>query len=193
MNITQEHMEWAVVDRLGKLLDRPDQKWNVTDTLSSFSLLLCWIIQRIRDENHKSHGLSRALEREFIDDIPWCITTDRANNEINKFKLIDKPEGDIDPYSAYRFLVGLRNGIAHGDDRNITPIGHRNMLVGFSIRLSEKRNRDTTLWSGQCNLLQKDMRRIGLHLRHKFLTFVDPEGSLRKEAELGVVEREGAA
>ena len=47
--ITADHLEWAVVDRLRLMLDGPThEKFNVTQTYAYFTAIICWVMQHVR-------------------------------------------------------------------------------------------------------------------------------------------------
>lgn len=50
VEIRTEHVEWAVVDRLGQMLDEvpPPSEFNVTHSFALFSSILCWTLQHLR-------------------------------------------------------------------------------------------------------------------------------------------------
>jgi hypothetical protein len=53
--ITKDHVEWAVVDRLRRMLveEPPHPKFNVTQTYALFTTILCWMMERIRIRPHE--------------------------------------------------------------------------------------------------------------------------------------------
>jgi len=47
--ITGDHVEWALVDRLRQMLEElPLEKFNVTQTYALFTAVMCWVVGRIR-------------------------------------------------------------------------------------------------------------------------------------------------
>ena len=74
MEIRSEHVEWAVVHRLSKLLDEKHEEFNVTSAYSSFVTILCWVIQRVRArDNSSAQRLFEDFGKETAED--WGIHT----------------------------------------------------------------------------------------------------------------------
>ena len=80
--ITNDHVEWAVVGRLRLMLEEPPHKtFSVTETYALFTTVLCWVLQRIRTKAHEiktvddkiAHNLLRKFEGTAIADDPWLV------------------------------------------------------------------------------------------------------------------------
>ena len=178
--IKNEHVEWAIVDRLRQMLrDTNEFEFNVTRTYSLFASTLCWSLQRIRSSEAKTEIDNRAgrllvsLENESVAEAPWNMNLDNQQRRINFHDLPIRipPPIRFDGHMAMRFLINLRDAAAHGDARNVTPFNFnrdsKRVLAGFTFRCEERRVRQTT-WTGQITLLESDMKRIAISLADKF-------------------------
>jgi hypothetical protein len=91
--ITQDHVEWLVVNRLQHMLEEPPhQAFNVTQTYSFFTATLCWLMQRIRIPTHKFrpeddvrgkddrtvHSLLNKLNNTLASEEPWSLPVSPA-------------------------------------------------------------------------------------------------------------------
>ncbi|MGH6769385.1 MAG: hypothetical protein ACRECO_10255, partial [Xanthobacteraceae bacterium] len=117
MQITDDHVEWAVVNRLQKMLEAlPHPEFNVTETYALFVSILCWTIQRVRTKGTSetdvlAKDLWIRLQKQKAGEVPWSVAPDCAKpNEV----------------SASEFLFELRNAVAHGDATNVRPM-HRDL------------------------------------------------------------------
>jgi hypothetical protein len=156
------HAEWAVVERLRTMLiEQPHRKFNVTQSYGLCCSILAWVMQRIRSPEGDTKtafgkaaiALKSKLEDQSIEGPPWGIKTSS----------VDTRETAIDfvGWNAFDFLVWLRNGICHGDARQITPVNEGNTLVGFRITANKSKNDKHS-----CTLVlyEDDLRRIGSSL-----------------------------
>jgi hypothetical protein len=151
-DITVDHVEWAVVGRLRKMLEEPPHDtFNVTQTYALFTTILCWVVQRIRVRPHEVHSqddrLAHKLHKTFsnvqIANDPWRVHV----VPISRIELIDAhpimipaPE-NFATHTVDRFLVNLRDATAHGDARNVSPfnfrVGSESLLGGFIFTCAE--------------------------------------------------------
>ena len=91
--IVDEHVEWAVVNRLKAMLDEPPEtKFNVTQSFALFSAILLWTKNRawvagnigVRQnwhdgEDHKAHDAREAFEALTSPRIlGFCLRSDPA-------------------------------------------------------------------------------------------------------------------
>src|SRR6478672_10638310 len=119
--ITEDHVEWAVVGRLRLMLkELPKTPFNVTQSYALFAATLCWVVQRIRvknieTENDRAASVVRAkLSAQLINDLPWVLSDDRiARVGSTSFRV--PPSVGFCDHSAEDFFVSLRNAVAHGD------------------------------------------------------------------------------
>ena len=176
--ITPDHVEWAVVNRLQKMLEQPaHDSFNVTETYALFTATLCWVMQRIRipETNIRSkadqiaHILYNKLSDAKISADPWSVhvaPTPRIT-AINSHAVSIPAPVNFETHSVSRFLINLRDATAHGDARNVAPFNMRInsewQLGGFTFSCAELTNRKMT-WKGKITLLETDMRRIGTQL-----------------------------
>jgi len=172
--ISDDHVEWMVVHRLGELLERPPQSpHDVTQTYSHFSSILCWTCQRMRAPDQ-------------VDLIWQGLSAELATNEFLKLEQVElelrgsPATHDLSTLPASRFIVALRNAVGHGDDRRIRPLhnavsGADRRLVGFSFDLDIWDDRETPdknatprwgRWTA--SLSSMEMRRIGMLLAKRF-------------------------
>ena len=211
MQITDDHVEWAVVSRLQKMLTAPPHlEFNVTHTYALFVPILCWTMQRIRKKpetevDNLAAGVLKKLQGQKVEDSPWNIATDRS--EIIQMTKASVPS--VGPFDAFRnmsvdrFVINLRNAVAHGDGRRVRPF-HQSVaaraeheLVGFSFDCEETTGSGKAKkveWSGTITLLEPEMRRIGIALAETFCKALRHgehrhDSSFGHDAAHGVIER----
>jgi hypothetical protein len=191
--IDDRHVEWRVVARLRELLkELPPTTHDVTLTYSLFSTILCWVCQRIRDREHDgATSVWAAFERELAFDQPWGLS------DIDR-RAVTEGDLHISTLPVSVFLVGLRNAVAHGDDRKVRPhhigkAGHPDRrLVGFDLdagfyrpgnKLTDEPAQNWGQW--RLSLTAIDMRRIGLAVADRFCDYMDRDS--REDAERHVL------
>jgi hypothetical protein len=191
--IDDRHVEWRVVARLRELLEElPPTTHDVTLTYSLFSTILCWVCQRIRDREHDAAtSVWAAFERELAFDQPWGLS------DIDR-RAVTEGDLHISTLPVSVLLVGLRNAVAHGDDRKVRPhhigdVGRPDRrLVGFDLDAGfyrpgvQRTKHDPPEW-GQWRLSVTaiDMRRIGLAVADRFCGQMDRDS--REDAEQHVL------
>lgn len=194
--IPQEHAEWAVVDRLRKMLEEPEGPYLASQSYALFSTILCWVMQhsrvhrdyRFTPGDRAASALLAALRNEPVSDDPWSIWTEPAARISEGGVQVPPPEG-FEHHDAARFLINLRDAMAHGDARNVKPYNHGEVLVGFNFECCELRNRKP-VWQGRIVLLRSDMRRIGGALASRYCETIkaaDETGQLQARAD-GMIE-----
>jgi hypothetical protein len=86
--ISDEHVEWAIVNRLKAMLDEPPKTtFNVTQSFALFSSVLLWTKNRAwvagnRGErgdwdnpaDHLAHDVREAMRGKLITEAPWSLT-----------------------------------------------------------------------------------------------------------------------
>lgn len=189
VSIRDEHVEWAIVNRLKAMLEeRPQTSFDVTRTFALFSSVLMWSKQRAwvagrkgvlepdADENdHLAHGAREALGQDRITDAPWLLSTTDPQISVLGGEPVQVPGGarinsDFENMSPEAFFKWLRDAIAHGDGRTITPIHKRSMrtetplLAGFRFRPKGP----TGSPPKELFLYHDDMRRLGIELASLF-------------------------
>lgn len=181
--ISDEQVEWAIVNRLKAMLDEPPQtRFNVTQTFALFSSVLLWTKNRAwvagnngqrgqwQDQaDHLAHDVREAMRGKLITDDPW-----RLSLVVPQIVLVDRAEGrevrerrinaDFEQMTAEEFFKWLRDALAHGDGRTIKPIHKLStrtgnaLLAGFRVDFNAERGAAQTL---KLELFHDDMRRIG--------------------------------
>src|SRR5262249_1844789 len=127
--ISEDQVEWAVVDRLKTMLDHPPKtEFNVTQTFAHFTAILLWTAQRLRvpdaidPADHAAHRVWAKLKEQAVTDAPWQLS--RKVPRLPGARVLGV-ERDIntafDGMPADAFIVWLRNALAHGDGRSIKP------------------------------------------------------------------------
>lgn len=188
--IADEHVEWAIVNRLKAMLDQPPQTpFNVTQTFALFSSILLWSKNRAwvagnlgmrgswEDRaDHRAHDAREAMRAALITDAPWRLSL--APPEIVLVDLDGEApprdsriNRDFENMTPEAFFKWLRDALAHGDGRTIRPIHKRSartgktLLAGFKIVFARERGAEHVL---TLSLFHDDMRRIGGHLADLF-------------------------
>lgn len=166
MEITEDHLEWATVDRLREMLASVHDNYKVTHTYAIFTATLCWVMQRIRANGNQPNDLrARALYDELAAekavDAPWRLRTDGNEPQLANFIPGGGVQNIVD-LSALDLLVALRNAVAHGDSRTVRPFNRQGWLVGQNFKISGQG------WSGEARLNRADMRHIGELLATRF-------------------------
>lgn len=186
--ITKEHVEWAVVDRLKQMLENPSENFKATETYALFTSALCWVMQHMRiPEKEAQHDKDRAV-RELWDLLkgtpvsapPWTIqmpTSGTIQRERPHGIVVPPSQGFAD-HNIARFLKNLRDAVAHGDARNVTPFNAHGLLLGFTFSCSEREHGRGVTWTGEITLLRSDMQRIGMELCRLYCNAVQ-HGSTR--------------
>lgn len=188
--IADEHVEWAIVNRLKAMLDEPPKtKFNVTQSFALFSTVLLWTKNRawvggdrqdrphwFGDADHAARNAREGLRESRICDEPWLLSRTPpqiAMVDHDHGSRIGAPEinSDFAEMTAEEFFKWLRDALAHGDGRTIRPIhkrsvrGNKTLLAGFEIVFTERKGaaRQLTL-----ALYHADMKRIGAILADLF-------------------------
>ncbi len=188
--ISDEHVEWAIVNRFKAMLHAPPKtKFNVTQSFALFSAILLWTKQRawvggdavsrppwFDQADHAAREAREALRVTGICDPPWSLSKARPRfgraqeRDVSDF-VPETINTDFEGMSAEQFLKWLRDALAHGDGRTIRPLhkpsrtSDRTHLAGFKIVFPvERKSKDVLTLS----LYQADMVRIGSILADTF-------------------------
>ena len=110
--IPQEHAEWAVIDRLRKMLEEPEGPYLASQSYALFSTILCWVMQHSRVHrdyqftpgDRAASALLAALRNEPVTDEPWNIRTEPAARISEGGVQVPPPEG-FEHHDAARFMV----------------------------------------------------------------------------------------
>jgi hypothetical protein len=193
--ITKDHVEWAVVGRLRRMLEEPPHEaFNVTHAYALFTATLCWVMQRIRIKPHEinsegdkiAHNLFKILEGVSVANDPWLIhiaPTERMETLGATSIAMPVPQGFAE-HSVQRFLINLRDATAHGDARNVEPFNTGGLLAGFSFSCAEFKG-GQKVWSGKITLLESDMRRIGIQLARLYCDAIRHSEQHRHDSNFG--------
>lgn len=171
--IHEEHVEWAVVNRLKAMLDQPPETdFNVTLGFSLFSTVLLWTKNRMWVQNPVLPADDHAAAARFqlgqarIIDPPWNLSqagpVDHGAGVVND---------DFVGMSAADFFVWLRNALAHGDGRSIKPLHWhsaatgKEWLGGFRIEFNRTNGSADVL---TLHLFKQDMQHLGQQLADLF-------------------------
>ena len=212
MIICDKHIEYASIKRMRDIMvSIPDQD-EVTHTYAMFTTILCWTVQRLRSGPNckdamgkKAHELWKTLERESIEDSPWCIRTsafvmDDKVRDISHTKSFPEFKG----FKVSKFLTVLRNSVAHGDGRNIRPINikikGKQYLNSYEFTCTDKKNKCDknshkpaqkldidAPWAGKIELTRADMRDLGREVADRFCNALaaDDEEFVRYANQIG--------
>lgn len=191
------HVEWAVIQRLGSMLNRPPgAEFDVTLSFALFSSIIAWVIQRVRvgndeggdtDQSIAMNKAARAMKAELsntlIIDQPWHLQAVMRHPlvEVNaNFELQHKSTKTnlgFTGMKALDFFIWLRDALAHGDARVVSPISQDDRdggksLIGFKIEVGEKPLPKNGLKKRRLYLYHADMKRLGVSLAAMFCRYL---------------------
>lgn len=145
--ITERHIEWATVSRMREMLPSVRRDFEITQTFTLFTGILCWTIQRIRwekDNTEIARSMSELRERlrrvsfaEFAPRLRPRPATARSPNDtpFNDLSAFEKTGKHKDALSV---LIALRDAVAHGDARQVIPLHRGGRLVGYRLECQSK-------------------------------------------------------
>jgi hypothetical protein len=170
--ILDEHVEWAIVNRLGAMLEAPpNTKFNVTQSFALFSSVLLWTKNRawvggnrvdesvlLSDADKAAAEARKLLSESLICDAPWLLSrrapTFRSTKRPEELGLTrEEINAEFGTVTAETFFKWLRDALAHGDGRTIRPIhkpshrSSRTLLAGFRIEMRVRKGSDPLLLS----------------------------------------------
>lgn len=171
--IANEHVEWAVVNRLKAMLDHPPQTdFNVTLGFSLFSTILLWTknrmwVQAINGPADDQAAAARGkLGEALIIEEPWNLSRQFPPNHVP-----GEVNADFSTMKAADFFKWLRDALAHGDGRTILPLHWtsnetgREWLGGFLVTFPETKNSHRIL---TLHFFKRDIQRLGQQLADLF-------------------------
>ncbi len=183
--IRDEHVEWAIVNRLKAILEEPSTTtFNVTESFALFSSILLWSKNRLWFAGNKgerakwddpadqrAHDFRVELRQTLIIDEPWCLSCKPPEVMLVDHAGEQAVNADFAEKTAEEFFQWLRDALAHGDGRRIRPI-HKlsrrhdtTLLAGFEIKFPEAiRSKKELVLS----LYSADIRRMGIALADRF-------------------------
>lgn len=178
--IVDKVAEFETVRRLAEMLGTAKEDYKTTESYALFTAILCWVMQRVRTPEHHDNlgdgharSVGERLKEHRISEEPWQI-------------------GQFENMSAFDFFKHLRDSVAHGDRRRISPLNENSILVGHSFEL---RSHNGARLVGTVDLRRKDMRRLGIQLAELFceaMSAVDEDKVLLAEG-VSLGEEEAAA
>lgn len=140
--ISDRHVEWATVSRMREMLPSVRRDFEITQTFTLFTGILCWTMQRIRwKEDNTEIAQSMSALRSRLENIPFIDFAPRLRPRPTSAKShYDIPFNDLTAFdktgehkNALLVLGALRNAVAHGDSRRISPINNGERLVGYRL------------------------------------------------------------
>ena len=190
--IVDEHVEWAVVNRLKAMLDEPpNTRFNVTLSFALFSAVLLWTKNRawvggdrkdrppwFTEVDDAARGARKKLRDANILDAPWLLSRTPPqvvfSENDGELPFADpKINMDFAEMSAEAFFKWLRDALAHGDGRTIKPLhrpskcSRKTLLTGFKIVFEKRKGSCQKL---RLTLYHADMKRMGTILADQFCT-----------------------
>jgi hypothetical protein len=209
MEVRDEHVEFAIVQRFRDMLQEPHPRYEVSFAYALFTVILCWSTQRLRtdlkkDNSPEARAAARVwteFEKEPISLAPWSIAVAEKpvlGNVSRSGRSL--ASSDFHGHTADRLLKNLRDAVAHGDARKVEPFhtGTRSKpdctLVGFKFSCEEgyRQNRQWTVtWTGEITLLAVDLVRIADEVSRRFCEAMEEASKynyLRADAQAGVKE-----
>lgn len=165
--ITEQHREWATVDRMRDMLGSVRRDYEITQTYTLFAGILCWTLQRIRSKEDGSaltqrfKNLHDTLAQESVDHLsrrlgvsPRSITrnTDIAFNDLSPFAKTKETPNSLE------VLIALRNAVAHGDARRVAPVNNAGRLTGYQF-ICGKQDKKTDVWHWRVDIA---LNRVGM-------------------------------
>lgn len=124
MQIGDDEIEWAVVERLRRMLEASrEHEYDVTLAYALSSAIVCWLAQRLRTcGSSEADRRAQALWRRF---------------KAERFARFDA-DAALAGMSVADALVMIRNGVAHADGRSVRPVhtrknGRPPVLTGYAV------------------------------------------------------------
>jgi len=145
--ISERHVEWATVSRMREMLPNVRRDFKITQTYTLFTGILCWTIQRIRwGEDTTEIAVSMSALRQRLADIPFggfaprlhpapapaSASRDMSCNDLTAFEKTGRHK------DALSVLIALRDVVAHGDARRISPLNRGGRLLGYRLDCQDK-------------------------------------------------------
>lgn len=206
MEIREEHVEFAIVQRFREMLQEQHPRYEVSSAYALFTAILCWCTQRLRTDPKKENSPeARAAARVWADFArepialaPWGIAiADAVVSSSENLSGRSFASSDFHRHTADRLIKNLRDAVAHGDARKVEPYHtgsrtkpHRT-LVGFRFKCEERDRQGNVTWTGEIVFLAVDLVRIAEEVARRFCTAMEEVSQysyLREDAQAGVKE-----
>ena len=178
--ITRDHAEWAVVDRLRAMLNEtPHAEYNVTQSYGLCVAILAWVMQRVRTPENAANSqedcaaisVKAALDGQSVEALPWGLQTGGPAGRVPVCS-------DFRGFTAFNFLKWLRDASCHGDARKVFPENKNGELIGFKFQM--KSDSDQKIRS--LVLRETDLRRIGSALADMYCKALSGSESFYEDA-----------
>ena len=178
--ITRDHAEWAVVDRLRAMLNEtPHAEYNVTQSYGLCVAILAWVMQRVRTPENAANSqedcaaisVKAALDGQSVEALPWGLQTGGPAGRVPVCS-------DFRGFTAFNFLKWLRDASCHGDARQVFPENKNGELIGFKFQM--KSDSDQKIRS--LVLRETDLRRIGSALADMYCKALSGSESFYEDA-----------
>ena len=179
--IPDKQVEWAVVNRMKRMLETPRTDFSVTETFALFSSIVMWAKNRAwtseMDEGERdvaARSVRAGLGKALILDPPWALSrgfSSRNGGEDKSPFLRGQVNKNFEGMTAAQFFKWLRDALAHGDGRTVKPLhrpardGQTEWLGGFEISFNETKGSKNSL---VLTLTKDDMRSLGVGLADAF-------------------------
>ena len=141
--ISERHVEWATVSRMREMLPSVRRDFEVTQTFTLFTGILCWTLQRIRWEGDDTE-IAPQMEklRTHLKTVAFAEVAPRLRARPASARSgEDIPFNDLSAFdrtghhkNALSVLVALRNAVAHGDARRVFPVNRAGRLIGYRLQ-----------------------------------------------------------
>lgn len=182
MEITDDHMEYAVVQRLQEMLHDRNPRFRVTSAYAYFAAILYWSSQRMRTNTVQdnsaaavaANGVWQKLSDENVSDRPWqVVIAEDEDVQIPRAAIAATASRSFLGRTAQQLIKNLRDAVAHGDARNVVPYNSNGLLRGFKFKCSNRDRARNVVWQGTIILGGDDMVRIANQIGNRFCSALE--------------------
>jgi hypothetical protein len=130
MEIKDEHVEFAIVQRFSEMLRERHPRYEVSSIYALFVAILCWSTQRLRTDTKRdlspearaAANVWADFAKESISRAPWSIAiVNDMPSSGEKLSGHSFASADFHGHTADRLIKNLRDAAAHGDARKVEP------------------------------------------------------------------------